>query len=460
MTTWTPDLEATHQPLYAALSNAIARDIQEGRLKTGQRLPTHRELAKRLGVTVGTVSRGYAEATRRGLIGGEVGRGTFVRAPATELAVDTLPDGVVDLSLNHPPPLGPLGEELLRSKLEALTAEASLGAYLDYAPEKGSAAHRQAGAEWVARAGVTVPADQILIASGSQHALTALLTALLKPGDIVLTERLTYPGLRALGRLLGIRLRGIHVDEHGIQIEALEAALAQAGQAPVRALYTIPTLQNPTGSVLPEARRQAIAEIASKHDLLLIEDDVHGLLVDAPAPVAQRAPDSSFYISSTAKTLAPGFRVAFLSAPTPYIPTLAASLRTTTWMTSQLMVELVARLIADGSADRLVAERRRQASERRQLFDEYFPGRAENTPTTSHHLWLELPEPWRSERFAEETRQGGVAVTPAQSFLVGGAAPSAVRVCLGAAKSCGELERGLQALTAVLEAGPLDPLIV
>src|SRR5260221_9259749 len=107
MASWVPDLKADEGPRYLAIVEALAGDVANGVLGPGSRMPTHRDLADRLGMTVGTVSRAYAEAARRGLVSGEVGRGTFVRSRSLPGQGGELrSSGLLDLSQNHPPPEG------------------------------------------------------------------------------------------------------------------------------------------------------------------------------------------------------------------------------------------------------------------------------------------------------------------------------------------------------------------
>ncbi len=310
MSAWRPRLVAG-RPLYLSIADALARDVAEGRLATGARLPTQRELAETLGVTVGTVTRGYAEAARRGLVSGEVGRGSFVRGPAPEPA--SLPGALVELGVNHPPAASPPLCAALQAGLAELARSPSAGRLLDYPPEGGADAHRAAGARWVQRLGLPATPEQVLVTSGSQHALTTVFTAFLRPGEVVLTEALTYPGMKALAALLGLRLLPLAMDEHGLRPEALEAA-CRGGRA--RALYTVPSLHNPTTVVLPEERRREIAAIARRHGLLIVEDDVHGpLLEPSPRPLSLFAPELSVYLAGMAKILAPGCASAFWWRP-------------------------------------------------------------------------------------------------------------------------------------------------
>lgn len=455
MTIWRPDVGARAGPRYLAIAEALADDVASGRLRTGARLPTHRDLADRLGVTVGTVSRGYAEAAHRGLISGEVGRGTFVRgaaehtAPAAEDA-----RGLIDLSPNHPPTSKEERRgELLAKTLASLSRRSDLARLLGYPPEGGAPEHRAAGAAWIARAGFPAAPENVLVSSGSQHGMTAVFASLLRPGDLVLTETLTYAGMKALAGLLHLRLQGLPLDEHGLRPDALLAA-CRSGAA--KALYCVPTLQNPTTVVMPEARRKEIAAIARAHGLTIVEDDVHGRLhEDPPPPLAAFAPELTCYLTGTSKSIAPGLRIGFVLAPKPLLARLAAGIRATTWMAAPLMAEIASQWIKDGTAEQIVKKRRQEAAARQRLAATLLGRFSFQAHPAAYHLWLQLPEPWRSETFTEEARRRGVVVAPAQAFVVGRiATPHAVRVCLGAASDREQLEKGLRILAGILESAP------
>ena len=175
VTIWVPEIAVRPGPRYLAIADAISEDLDHGRLKPGSRLPTHRDLADRLGVTVGTVSRGYAEAARRGLLSGEVGRGTFVRQWSSQLAVlgSRSPSvGEIDLSVNHPPlSFSQMHRHTLQETLASLARREDLSSLLGYPPDGGTPAHREAGAVWIRRVGLEAPPEQVLVCSGSQHAL-------------------------------------------------------------------------------------------------------------------------------------------------------------------------------------------------------------------------------------------------------------------------------------------------
>ncbi|HKC11890.1 MAG TPA: PLP-dependent aminotransferase family protein [Vicinamibacteria bacterium] len=458
MTIWLPRLDKHRGPRYLAIADAIADDVASGQLKPGSRLPTHRDLADRLGVTVGTVSRGYVEAARRGLLSGEVGRGTFVRYRGTEVTPPPRGDlgrpKPVDLSQNLPPPA--MDEPHLRSlqdTLRSLASRADLAALLDYPAEAGNPPDREAGAAWIARTGLPALPEQVLVCGGGQHGLTTVLATLLTPGDLVLTEALTFPGLKAAANLLHLRLQGLPLDDHGLRADAFAAACQSTG---AKALYCVPTIQNPTGAVMPAERRREIASIAEAHRVAIVEDDLHALLPrERPLPLAALAPDISYYVTSMSKTLAPGLRIGYVLAPAAMVGRLAANLRATTWASAPLMAAICSAWIREGTADTILEARRREAAARQTLARAILGGSEYRAHPYAYHLWLSLPEPWRSDSFVAQARIRGVAVTPAEAFVVGrSSVPHAVRLCLGAARDRAELEKGLRLVAATLEGSP------
>jgi DNA-binding transcriptional MocR family regulator len=294
----------------------------------------------------------------------------------------------------------------------------------------------------------------VLVCSGSQHAVATVLATVLQPGDLVLTEALTYPGMKAVANLLHLRLRGLAMDEQGLLPDAFEAACRSA--AP-RALYCVPTIQNPTASVMPSERRAEIAAIARQHAVALIEDDIHALLTEErPRPLSAFAPEISYSITSTSKVLAPGLRIGFLLAPPGMLERLAAGIRATTWAAAPLMAEIASAWIRDGTADLILADRRREASARQALARSLLADADYRAHPRGYFVWLRLPDPWRSESFTAQVRARGALVTPSEAFVVGRlTTPHAVRVCLGAVASRVTLERGLRIVAEAL-AGPMD----
>lgn len=462
MTMWSPDLNSFKGPRYLAIVSAIGEDVARGQLKPGDKMPTHRELAETLGVNTGTVTRAYSEAARRGLLAGETGRGTFVKAnlfedafPAVAVTED---EELIDFSLNIPPlSVGDPLEKALTDTLSAMAARPGISALLGYQATTGLKRHRAAGAIWASLSGLTVDPDRVLVCTGALHAMTVVFSTLTKPGDMVLTESLTYPGMKNLAHLLHLRLKGLPTDDQGIIPEAFEK-ICRLESANI--LYTIPTVQNPLGTVMPEARRREIAAIAVKHNVAIVEDNVHSfMLPDPPPPLSSFAPDNSYYILGTSKSIAGGIRIGYLVAPERMIHALATSLRATVWMAAPLMGEIASEWIRDGTAHRLIEHKRAEAAARQSMARAVLDGFHFDSHPLSFHLWLHLPEPWRSNEFTAQLLRRCVAVTPAEAFVPGREEPPhAVRVCIGAPRSRAQVEKGLGIIKTVLQETP-DPYL-
>lgn len=455
---WSPEIRKSEKPIYLAICDALERDIAAGRLKPADRLPPHRELAYALKVTVGTVARAYAEAASRGLIVGEVGRGTFIndfdhhRDDVTRLVVpeDPFPE-VLDLGLN----LSAIGEteDLLRATMRDLAKSSHLDRFLVYQPSAGMLSHRAIAATWLGKLGIRVHPDDVVVTNGGQHALLLAMMAMATHGDTIASEPLTYPGARVIAHQLGINLLPVHTDRSGIDPAALRELCASRRP---KALYCMPVLQNPTTVTMSEERMREIAAIADEFDLYIIEDDVYGFLAEhRPPPFASMVPERTVYLTSASKNMAPGLRIGFMAVP----PRLRRVIREVTtmsnWMSAPLMAEIATGWIANGHADRLVAWHRQQAAERQELAREILGPHMQPPSTSCYHLWLHLPEPWRMDSFSAAALREGVRIITADAFSVRrDHAPHAVRLCLGAAHSLQQIRNGLERLVDLLASKP------
>jgi DNA-binding transcriptional MocR family regulator len=456
MTIWTPNIKKRPGPRYLAIAAALADDVENGRLTPGSRLPTQRDLAFRLGLTTGTIGRAYAEAQRLGFLTGEVGRGTFIRDMGKRLSTlagrETPADHVIDISLNYPPAGG--GEEdAFRDALAAVSRSNDLAPLLAYQHDGATPEQRLTAAAWLARAGIEARPEGIIFTAGLQHAMTVTLGAVCEPGDLVLAEALTYPGIRALSIMQHLRLQGIGIDEHGIVPDAFETACRNG---PVRALYTIPTLQNPTASIMPLERREAIVDIARRHDVILVEDDIYGfMLPDAPPRLATLAPERTVYLTSTSKCLTPGLRVGFAVPPERLVGKLAAMVRTTLWMTAPTMIEIFRHLVDSGGADRIVDARNGEAAARQRIAANALGEAQYRADPMSPHLWLTLPQSWHGRDFVRQARDRGVVVLGADDFaLVHDAGRDHVRLCLGCPTQRSDLLQAMAIVGDILGEGP------
>jgi DNA-binding transcriptional MocR family regulator len=147
-----------------------------------------------------------------------------------------------------------------------------------------------------------------VVCPGTQNALFNLLVALTKPGDVVLTESLTYPGIKAAAAYTGVRLIGLPIDEAGMLPDAHNSVCRE--HAP-KAVYLVPTIHNPTTVTMPLSRREEVAETLRANDVLLLEDDAYGLLEPTAVPLASLIPERTYLTASLSKCIAPGLRVSF-----------------------------------------------------------------------------------------------------------------------------------------------------
>jgi DNA-binding transcriptional MocR family regulator len=454
---WDPQKISPLGPVYVAIAEALARDVREGRLENGERLPTHRQLARKLGVNVVTITRAYGEAARRGLVEGQVGRGTFVcTSPSreTHTRLEAPPADLVDFHFNLP-----VGDPALLGTAELfqeLALDATRSPLFGEYTVLGRDAHRAAGARWIGRAGLAVDPARVIVCSGAQHAMTIVLGTLASPGDTLLLDDVTYAGAKALAGLFHLRAHGVAMDDEGMLPDALATACLKTG---ARLVYLMPTTHNPTGITMPLERRQALCEVARKHGLTLVEDDAYGPFDEsAPVPLAALAPERVFFIAGTSKSLAAGLRIAWLAVPEgdpQAVERVGLNVAATTWMAAPLCAEIAARWITSGAADAAVAWKRREARARRKLFERHLPGLASPSHASSPHVWASLPAPWRDQELVERARRRGVALSGCETFAVGRAhAPQAVRLCLGTPRTRAAVERGLAVLAELLAGVP------
>ncbi|MCF7555595.1 PLP-dependent aminotransferase family protein [Pseudomonas petrae] len=416
---------------YKTLVDRFAAQIASGELAPGTRLPTHRQLAVVEGLALATASRVYAELEAMGLVSGETGRGTFVREIALPLShgVDqqTSVPGVLDLNFNYPTLPGQV--ELLRSGLRQLALSGDLEALLRYQPHAGRSHERACMARHLAARGVVIQAEEVVIVSGAQHGLAVTVMALLKPGDVVAVDALTYSGFKVVADAHRLELIAIPYADDGPDLNALEK-LCQRRR--IKAVYTMPTLHNPMGWVMDLPWREHLVRIARQHGLLLIEDAAYAFLADnPPAPLKALAPELTVYVSGFSKNVATGLRVGYVVAPLQWVSALERAIRATIWNTPGVMTSLVCGRIEDGTVARLEAEKRFDARARQTLARELLIGLNVISHPASYFLWVQLPEDARADQVAMELLANKVAVSTAEPFATSSVIPRGIRLALG-----------------------------
>ncbi|HVX76967.1 MAG TPA: PLP-dependent aminotransferase family protein [Bradyrhizobium sp.] len=453
MADWTPDLSTSDKPRYLAIADAISDDISAGRLAVGDRLPPQRKLAKRLDVDFTTVARGYVEAQKRGLIESKVGQGTFVRGrPKPRRSQQAPPPRPVDFSMNLPPePDDPELIERMQAGVEYVSRD--IVSLLRYQGLGGTQADKDAASSWLGRRALVPAQERIFVSPGAHPALLSILTILAKPGDTVLCEAITYPGIRSIAAQLGLKLVGLPMDKEGIEVDALADACKKAKP---KALYLNPTLQNPTTLTISDQRRRDIAAVARRFKLPLIEDDAYGFIPPhGHAPFAAIAPDLTWHVAGLAKCIGAGLRAAYVVVPdTRSAWSFASALRAATVMASPFTVALVTRWIEDGTADTLLRFIRNETMARQKLAAQILPKGVCRSDPLSFNIWIELPALWNRAAFVEHMRSTAIGVVASDAFTAAGPPPEAVRVCLGGPITRSRLAAGLEYMTHALEEAP------
>ncbi|HCL6332718.1 TPA: PLP-dependent aminotransferase family protein [Klebsiella pneumoniae] len=416
---------------YKAVVDRYAQAIRSGQLPAGSRLPTHRTLAAGERISLATATRVYRELEEMGLVSGETGRGTFVRdlslPPGHGVDQQVVAADVVDLNFNYPslPEQG----DALREALRQLAMAGDIDSHLRYQPHAGRLAERDIIARHLTCQHFAPDAENVLIVNGAQHGLAVTVMGLLRPGDVVAVDALTYSGFKVLAALYHLELAAIPCRPEGPDLQALHTLCQQRR---VRAVYTMPTLHNPLGWVLNTGQRRALADLARQHDLLIIEDAAYARLVShPPPPVVSYAPERTVYVTGFSKNIATGLRVGVVISPPRYRPEIERAIRATTWNTPTLISSLICAWIEDGTVARFETQKRQDARQRQQVAREVLCGLPVVSHPDSYFVWLPLGEESRADRLANALMERRISVSTAEPFCVSATIPQALRIALG-----------------------------
>ncbi|MFN0094889.1 MAG: PLP-dependent aminotransferase family protein [Dehalococcoidia bacterium] len=301
------------------------------------------------------------------------------------------------------------------------------GRALQYDASEGWGPLREALVPHLAQRGVDAAAGEIVVFSGSQGVLDALGKILISPGDVVAVEAPTYLGALQAFNPYEPRYAEIATDDDGLIPESLDAVL---GREPVKLVYLVPTFQNPTGRTLPLARRQQVAEILRRHNVLLVEDDPYSDLRysgERVPPIRSLAPEHVAYVSTLSKTFAPGLRLGFCVAPEPILRWMVIARQGVDLHTSTLTQALAAEYVSGGHLERQVPK----------IIELYRPRQEAMLDALGRHLpedfhwtrpqggmfvWVEGPAGLDAVRLYGRALERGVAFVPGRYFFVDDAA--------------------------------------
>ena len=438
---------------YRLMADAIEAEIRDGRMRAGTRLAPQREFARTRGIATSTAARVYQELVRRGLVAGEIGRGTFVlpglttrpprraSAPRAESWAEPREwsgtqgyatqghatqgwSGAepVDLEANFPV----LAEQadLISAVLADLIRPDALVPTLEPTGPGGQAHDRAIASDFLARGPWTPDPDTILFTGSGRQAIAAAVAALVGTGQRLGVEEYTYPVVKSIAARLGVTLVPITMDGDGMVPEDLATVHRTT---PLGAVYLQSALHNPLGVTMSPGRRAEIAATLAALNLTAIEDGVNCFLQEE-TPIVALAPAHTVYVDSLSKRVAAGLTVGMMIAPRHLRDGITTAIRSGTWTANGFGLAASTTLMADGTVARIVAMKREDASRRQRIVLDRLAGFHLRADPRAYHSWWELPPPWQAETFVSAAARHGISISPAAAFAVAPGRAHAVRL--------------------------------
>jgi DNA-binding transcriptional MocR family regulator len=464
MTNWLPDIREGSGPLYIRLADQMEKAIFDGHLPASSKLPPQRNLAYDIGVTIGTISRAYSLLHERGLVSGEVGRGTYVlehNETAPQESQDPVaaslagtrpfhaPDGKIRFDSTAAPDVGQ-GEILSRVMSDIMRDHAiDVAGYTRSSPERW----QQAGLRWLTYGDWRPQVDAVVPTLGAHAGIMAIITVLTNPGDRIVFEHMTYSQVSRAAGLVGRRISLVASDDHGVIPDDFERACVQ--QHPKIAFF-MSSAQNPTLATMPEERRRAIAEIARKYNVWLIEDNLYGAMDKKDIPlIAALAPERTFVVDGLSKSVSAGIRGGWVACPPHFAQRVRIAHKMITGGLPFLLAELCARLVLSGEAEAIWERCKSEINAREAMARDALSGYDFLSTPDIPFLWLKLPEPWLSATFKNAVYADGVLLDDEDEFRAGRSDRITHRVRLGFSqpRSRQEVADGLKIVRSLLDSG-------
>lgn len=439
-----------HIPAYKMIADLIEEDLENGKLQVRDRLPPLRDLAAAIGINYTTAARAYSEAKKRGLIDSHPGSGTFVKGKTANFEPGHR-NYEMTMNLMIEPAIPTLIEQIRDSAISVI-AQQDLYSMLRYQAFGGSVRDKEAALQWLEQRLANTVFEQVLVCPSIHSTLVGLLTQLVSPGQLICVESLTYPGIKSIAAQLGLTLHSLERDSNGPLVKPFEEICKQGN---VAVLYINPTINNPTTITIPQGRREALADVALRYNISIIEDDAYTLLSEKKVkPIADYAPELTYYIMGTSKCFGPGLRSAFLHAPSKRAAQRSAgALRALSVMSSPMIDAIVTQIIQDGTAEAMRKSIRHEAIARLRLAEEYLGRQRISSAEGAFHLWLALPKAsnWNPSELAVQLRSHGVSAVSSAAFSTDNNPPDAIRLCFGGPITRDIWKEGLQYAADIID---------
>jgi DNA-binding transcriptional MocR family regulator len=449
-----PKEAAMRSPKSDRLFNDLVGRIETGAISAGSQLPTHRELARREQVSLSVVNRVYRELKRQGIAEAAGRRGTVL----TNRAVSALPAqkkaehgrglDIIDLSHNYAalPELDSAMKNLFTSTISAYCD--------DPTHARTEALMHQIGRQWMSLLSISSDDLTVLGCWGGQHGIQACLLAFVGLNEQIAVEPFTYTGLKLAASVLGIKLVSVEADRNGMMPAALERA---ARHSSIKAIYLMPSFQNPLGTTMPASRRRELAEVCAKRDLFIIEDDPHRYLIASAIPsFVDLAPDRSAHVTTMSKVLGPAMRLGFVATSPRNSLRLQSAIRSGNW-TLPLLEASVMAVALDQFLPKSVLTLRKHARKRQEIARKILHNHEIVGSRDAPHFCLKLRRDWKSSQFSTVSLECGTKIS-AGALYVSDKSTAAeldfIRVSLMSEPAETRLVEGLRRLHELLSASP------
>lgn len=446
---WRPKLNKEKKPVYLTIAAALEKDIGAGILCPNDKLPPQRELADYLDVNLSTITRAFKLCEAKGLISGTIGRGTYVASDvsANLPMLHEIEDfNCINLGASHP-----LYQQnkYITQMLKRLPSKVNIDNILKYTDISGSLPQKESACQWLKMLGIHTKSENILITSGLQNSLTVVLASLFHYGDKIVTNSLTYPGIKNIANMLGIILVPIPYLDKQMDLKYLEQVCRTER---IKGIYVIPDFHNPTTVTMDINERSQLSSIIEKYALINIEDGTYTFLSEKPSiSLYELLPDQTIHICTLSNALSAGLRISFMVTPLIFRESLLTGIRNINVMSSPIETELASQLIQTGLAGNIITDKIQEIKKRNRITENILAGNELWGNQRSQFRWLTLRKPINSHELEICLKKKGVHVFCSERFLVGNSnLIPAVRLAVCSPDRHEDLARGLNIIKETL----------
>lgn len=411
---WIPEKPDKSIPLYRSFASQLEEAILSGRLAPNTLLPPQRELADYLDVNLSTITKAYKICAQKGYIYASVGKGTYVSPNASLYQSIPKNEQKIQYNLAQIEPYHAT-DPYVEQALHTICSRPDFRSHLTYQTAESTKYYQSSAVTYLKSLQIPAVSEQILLASGSQNALTITLLACFKSGDRIAVDPYTYHHFKMLANFLRINLIPIENDFAGMLPDHLDS-LCHTGN--MKGIYLMPTCSNPTSVEMPLARRLALADVIRKYRLTVIEDDSFRFLASADAPsFLELLPSQTVYICSTSKSLCAGTRLAYLLCPNALKTSIQYAHTAVNMHLSSLDAQLISELINNGAYKDIQTKIKVLSQKNNDIYDHIFQEENPYCNPYSFFRWQKITS--EPAVFFREMEQTGIHLMDSDCFNSG-----------------------------------------